>query len=170
MGVAIVHALDAAYPYLGGVAVVSFLLLVFSARNPFEGGVYNRLLSIVVCASFVSIFAIDGIVKAEARHEVFSYLNGLETAEVSINGERVTDPEGVLDMLRSMYGYWAHHTHPQGRILIDIRSDRGELVIRLGRDSGRPDEYWVYYPNYHVSDIDEIDRIRTSLLDKYSTR
>jgi hypothetical protein len=162
--------LDAAYLYVGGLFVLSFLLLVISARDPLEGGTYNRLLFIVVAVSLLSILAIDGIVKAEARHEAFSYLDGLETAQVSINGERATDPEGALDMLRSMCGYWAHHTHPEGRILIDIRSNRGRLVVRLGRDSGRPDEYWVYYPRYYVSNIDEIDRIRTHLLDNYSIR
>ncbi len=170
MGVALVSALDAAYLYIGGLAVVSLLLLVISARDPFEGGAYNRFLSIVFVMSCISVLAIDGIVKAEARHEVLSYLDGLETTQVSINGERATDPGGVLDMLRSMYSYWAHHTHPEGRILIDIRSNRGRLIVRLGRDSGRPDEYWVYYPRYYVSNIDEIDRIRTHLLDSYSIR
>jgi hypothetical protein len=63
----------------------------------------------------------------------------------------------------------AHHSHPQGRILIDILSDRGRLRIRLGRDSGKPDEYWIFYPRYYVSNIDEIDRIRTHLFDGCST-
>ena len=124
------------------------------------------MLAVVFGVSFISILAIDGIVKAEARHEVLSYLDGLETADVWIDGQKVADAGIVLDMLRSMTHYWAHHTHPEGRILIEIRSDRGRLVLRLRRDSCRPDEYWVYYSRYHVSDIDEIDRIRTHLLDK----
>jgi hypothetical protein len=166
MGVQLIRALDSAYPYLGGLFVVSFLLfLLVSKGNFFKIGVYGGLLAIVAGVSFLSIFAIDGIVKAEARHEVLGYLDGLETADVSINGVKVDDPGKVLDMLRSMSGFWAHHSHPERRILIDIWSDHGRLVIRLGRDSGRTDEYWVYYPRYYVSNIDEIDRIRTHLLD-----
>jgi len=162
----LIQALDAAYPYVGGIGVIFFLLFVISGRDLFEGGLFSRFTCIVFAVSFASVFVINGVVKAEARHEVLGYLDNLQIAEVSINGERVAAPGAVLDALRSMSSYTAHHSNPEGRILIEIRSERGRLIVRLGRDSGRSDEYWVFYPRYYVSNIDEIDRIRTHLFDK----
>jgi hypothetical protein len=71
MSVALVCALDAAYPYVGGLAVVSFLLLMISGKDLFEGGVYSRLLAIVVGVSFLSILAINGIVQSRSASRGF---------------------------------------------------------------------------------------------------
>lgn len=65
------YALDGAYSYVGVFAAASFLLLAISGWDLFEkGGPYTRSLAIVVGVSFISIPAIDGIVKAEARVEI----------------------------------------------------------------------------------------------------
>lgn len=82
--------------------MVFILLSGVSGKDLFERGLYNRLTAIGFAVSLAATIPINVIVKAEARHEVLNYLDNLGTAEVSINGERATKPEAVLDVLRSM--------------------------------------------------------------------
>ncbi len=136
MGVQLIRALDSAIHT--SVVLFWFLpsLLLVSKGNFFKIGVYGGLLAIVAGVSFLSIFAIDGIVKAEARHEVLGYLDGLETADVSINGVKVDDPGKCSTCCAQCPASGHIIRNPERRILIDIWSDHGRLVIRLGRDSG----------------------------------
>jgi hypothetical protein len=52
-------------------------------------------------------------------------------------------------------------------IRVDIESEKGNLTLELGRDSGYAQEYWVFYPKYHVTSNNEIGRVTTPVFDDY---
>jgi hypothetical protein len=113
---------------------------------------------------FILSFTMERIV----RHEVKTFLEGVsENAIVSINDEVIRGTETVIDELRKLAPLAAHHSHATKRIRITIIDNNQGLVIDLGRDSERPQEYWVFYLGYMHTRVNEIGRITTGLFDDY---
>ena len=98
-------------------------------------------------------------------------LNMLRSASgsttVLINGELSDKQKEIIKVLNGINSIWAHHSHPTKRITVEIRNGTNNLVLQLGRDSGSPQEYWVFYPLYSITAKNEIGRITTSLFDNY---
>jgi hypothetical protein len=160
------------------VFVVPFVVLPFLAFNWIRyvsstrpGGTVSRRLPVVslglFCVAILLAFAIEKIIASAARSEVRTFLNGLQEAEVSINGGVVADPAPVLNALRSTTMMPPHHSSPTTRVRIVIRSNKGDLAVALARDSHRAQEYWVFYPRYAATNSNEIDRIISSDFDSY---
>ena len=167
----IIRAVDRADPIIGSIAALAMLLFAAVWIWLWKDGrllkQFPKKLFFLVAASSISVFAINGFLKYIARREVQTYLNNLQGADVSVNGKAIAEPVEVLSVLRSMSWRMPHHTHPEMRLRIEVRSNRGLLTLDLGRDSGRKNEYWVFYPRYYITNIDEIDRIQTHLFDSY---
>ena len=107
-------------------------------------------------------------VTTSARDEALNFMQGLSGSyTVYVNGQPARDTDRIVSTLRGVTPYWAHHSHPTKRIRVMIRSENGNLTLELGRDSGKPQEYWVFYPKYEVTARNEIGRITTSLFDEY---
>jgi len=103
-----------------------------------------------------------------ARHDVVNFLRSLSgNYVVYVNGRQIRDSDKLKSALKEIAPYSAHHSHPTKRIRIEIRSDVNDLRLELGRDSDRPQEYWVFYPQFGVTSNNEIGRITTSALDEY---
>ncbi len=102
------------------------------------------------------------------RKETLRFLNSLsDNANVIINGKTVDNPSDVISNLKSLAKMQAHHSHPTQRIRIKVLSSDYSLTLELGRDSDMPSEYWVFYPGYRHSRLNEIGRINTTIFDKY---
>jgi hypothetical protein len=119
------------------------------------------------CVPILLIFAIGAVIASVARSEVRTLLNGVQDAEVSINGVAVANPARVLNALRSMTRLPPHHSSPTTRLHIVIRSNNGTLAMDLARDSSQAQEYWVFYPRYETTNSNAIDRIISSDFDSY---
>ncbi len=103
-----------------------------------------------------------------ARAEVLKFIKGLSGHyTVSVNQDRAADAGEVVSALKGIASYWAHHSRPTRRIRVEIRSSQGDLTLELGRDSGNPQEYWVFMPEHGVTSNNEIGRITTPVFDKY---
>jgi hypothetical protein len=116
-------------------------------------------LTTIVVASFITTYA---------RHDTLNFIQSLSgNYEVYVNHQPVRDSDKIISALKEIEPYWAHHSHPTKRIRVDIRSDVRHLTLELGRDSGRPQEYWVFTPEHGVTSDNEIGRITTSVFDSY---
>ena len=87
--------------------------------------------------------------------------------QVSINGSSVPNANDVLLTLKNLRWLPPHHSNPTKRIHVEIRKDSRHVVFSLARDSGNPQEYWVFYPKYYVTSRNEVGRIVTPLFDQY---
>lgn len=112
-------------------------------------------------------FLFSDMLKFRARQEIAMYLDGVKDAKVFINGYPMTDSRTLIETLQAMPSIGAHHSHPERRFNIIIESGKGTLKLALGRDSQRPQEYWVFYPRYMLTNSNDAFRIYTSQLDKY---
>jgi hypothetical protein len=138
----------------------------------------NRLVAIragfpTKSVSFFLFSALTAMVAAStmttyARRDILGFMQNLSgNYTVYVNHQAVREPEKIISSLKEIAPYWAHHSHPTTRIRVDIDSDARDLTLELGRDSGNPQEYWVFYSGHSVTSNNEIGRITTSAFDEY---
>ncbi len=101
------------------------------------------------------------------KNKVAAFFQQLpEERQVYINKTPTQNAEQVISTLRTVAPYWAHHSHPTKRIDIDVVSPQNKLSLELRRDSGNPQEYWVFYTGENGLES-EIGRITTSIFDEF---
>ena len=105
---------------------------------------------------------------AAAREDALKFVRELSGHySVCVNERPVADADRIISVLKTITPYWAHHSHPTKRIRVGVYTDRGNLILELRRDSGNPQEYWVFQPEYGVTSNNEIGRITSSVFDEY---
>ena len=68
------------------------------------------------------------------------------------------DISAVMSRLQPLKNIWAHHSHPVDPFTIDFKYDGESYEYEIGRDSERPDEYWINA----VGRDDDIGRVHNS--------
>jgi hypothetical protein len=132
-----------------------------SAGFPFKSVIFFVLPILIV-------FTVADFTTTSARGEALKFMKGLSGHyTVHVNQQPIADPDEVVSALKGIASYWAHHSHPTTRIRVEILGDHGHLTLELGRDSGNPQEYWVFLSEHRVTSGNEIGRITTSVFDKY---
>jgi hypothetical protein len=105
---------------------------------------------------------------ATAKYDTLNFMNNLSNNySILVEDQPVSDREQFLAALRTLSTLSAHHSHPTRRIHVRILDEQQELALELGRDSGRPQEYWVYRPDSRITNLNDIGRIVTPVFDKY---
>jgi hypothetical protein len=108
------------------------------------------------------------VITSYASRDAVNYIRSLSgNYVVYVDGRQVRDSDKLISALKKIAPYAAHHSHPTKRIRVEIHGDVRELTLELGRDSDRPQEYWVFYPQFGVTSSSEIGRITTAALDEY---
>jgi len=131
-----------------------------------------KIVPFVAIACFIlpiqSTFLIAAPMERMIRTETLKFLNSLsDNANVIINGKTVDNPSDVISRLQTLATIQAHHSHPTNRIRIQVLSSDYSLTLELGRDSDIPSEYWIFYPGYRHTQLNEIGRITTNIFDGY---
>jgi hypothetical protein len=159
-------------------SIVALPFLLVNWARYMKAQPVNRLITVrsgfpTKSVSFFVISALTAGVLAStmttyARRDALNFLQSLSgNYSVYVNQQKVRDADRIISALKEVTPYWAHHSHPTARIRVDIRSDARDLTLELGRDSGNPQEYWVFYSEHSVTSNNEIGRITTSAFDGY---
>lgn len=105
---------------------------------------------------------------SRARDEVLRFIETLPTSHsVVVDGRVVSEDNGLLEALKSTDRVMAHHSHPTRMIHVRVEGNGTQMRLNLGRDSSDPKEYWGFFPEYRVTSMNEIGRIRANALDAY---
>ena len=108
------------------------------------------------------------IVAARSRTEALNFLRDLSgNYRVYVNAQLAKNPDAIITALKTTGFRMDHHSSPTKMIHVDIQSDRGNLLLQLGRDSSYAQEYWVFYPKYRITSNNEIGKVLTAALDEY---
>ena len=119
-------------------------------------------------APIIVSMTISSFITSVVRSQVLAFLNSLPAQHgVFINGKPAQNPEVVLATLRTVAPLMAHHSHPTSTVRIEVQTKGKSLNLQLGRDSGVSQEYWVFYPGYPVTALNEIGRITTPVFNGY---
>lgn len=153
------------------VFVVNWLIYLVSKVRARRGAVavaakfpFKSVLFFVL--PILTVFCVGFISKSYAQDEVISALNSFSSdARVLVNGESTENPFDIIAVLKKTWQVYPHHSHPTKRIDVQISDESRSLVLRLGRDSDDPREYWVFYPKYYVTSSNEIGRVITPIFD-----
>jgi hypothetical protein len=159
-----------ALPFL----LVNWVRYGFKMRSPCGGGIVRAPAKFPIKSTvffllpILIVDAISNFMTTSARDEVLKFISGLSGHyTVDVNLQRVDDADKIISALKGIAPVWAHHSHPTRKIRVDIQGGHGDLTLELGRDSGNPNEYWVFQPEYGVTSNNEIGRITTSVFDAY---
>ncbi len=135
------------------------------APRPIKFPLMSVLLFVV---PIISVGVISEIMASRSRAEALNFLgNWSRNQEVYVNSHPSDDADRVVNALKEVAPQPAHHSHPTKRIRVEIVSEKGNLILELGRDSGYGQEYWVFYPKYRATSEKEIGRITTPVFDSY---
>ncbi len=116
----------------------------------------------------IIVIAIAEIMASRSRVEALNFLRDLSgNYKVYVNSQPAHDPDKIVSALKATAPQLAQHSHPTKMIRVDIESEKGNLTLELGRDSGYAQEYWVFYPKYRVTSNNEIGRVTTTVFDEY---
>jgi len=174
----LIHRIDDTFsvvsPALIAIAVIVWIIAVIAqlrrvkTTDPLKKAKATRVFFIALL-SFMGIiavcFLITGIVKSEAQNEVAAQLAG-EIVSVQINGKPLVDSKQLITDIRQLnMSPSYHHSHPTHSIRVVLQTKDGDLKLNLARDSGDQQEYWVFYPQFKITSMNEVGKISTSALD-----
>ena len=154
-------------------AIILFRLLLRRKRGKRKReDIFWRIALFGTIACFVIpillIFALGSLMQTIVRKEVKAFLrNTSSNVAVEINKSPVENKDQIIAELVKVASIPAHHSHSTNRFRINVKDGNEGLIIELGRDSSRKQEYWVYYLGYGHTYVNEIGRITTSLFDEY---
>lgn len=134
--------------------------------SQFAGLPYKSVLAFVT--PILLVFLVSSIMTNAVRSDALRFLSAAaRDATVAIDGNSVPNAPEIISELQKLSTYVAHHSHPERVIQIVVAYNGNTLRLNLGRDSGRPNEYWVFYPRYRHTSANEIGRITTNVFDSY---
>ncbi|MER2496201.1 hypothetical protein [Vibrio neptunius] len=107
----------------------------------------------ISAASFMSIFLLDYFIKKEVSE--------LITADsVIVESQENFNTAMFLRALRNKQYITTHRTKPLERSVLLIDTHLGQLELEVAQDSEHPHLYWVYYPKYRYSHLNELGKVR----------
>jgi hypothetical protein len=114
------------------------------------------------------VFLLSSIMTNIIKDDVCKFLSSArKNLTVTVEGMTVKDVQPVILALQQISSQLGHHSHPEKIIHVTVTEEGQTLRLNLGRDSERPTEYWVFYPYYRNTRMNEIGRITTNVFDSW---
>jgi hypothetical protein len=108
--------------------------------------------------------AISEVIRFAALDEIRPKLSA-DIEAVTVNGTPFEATEGFIAALRGMHGTFGHHSHPTTEYRLLLKTSNGPLALELRRDSQDPHEYWVFYPEFNATKLQDVGHVFTDALD-----
>jgi len=165
-----VQVIDIIFPIYLILSAVVFLVIWISAMISLLNS--NRTLFfrmfVVGAAILTPNFLTSSYVVSEAQNEVNKLLLS-EIVSIHIDGATSSHANQWLFDLRHLDTSFSryHQSHPIRTITVLLQTKKGDLELKLGRDSDNPQEYWVFYPHFITTSYNDIGKIVTTSLDSY---
>ena len=136
-------------------------------EDPVKRSIYKAAPVIFLFLMWIIGFGLAEILEYKSRIEVREFLNeDSGSYKVIVNGAEVDNPAQIVGELKKLNNIYPHSSHPVNEIeILVIRRNKRTLKLRLGRDSSRKNEYWVYYPVFKHTSMNEIGRITSAVFD-----
>ena len=155
------------------IAIILILILIILKKIPLEKpGPVTKFVMFTAAGMFIAPivtgFIISGIMERIVLREVRLFLNNVSpSAKVIIQGKSVDDGVKIIKGLAKAAPMPAHSSRDTKKFRIEIIDGDQGLTVDLARDSDHRREYWVFYPGYRYTSVNEIGRIRTNLFDNH---
>jgi hypothetical protein len=131
----------------------------------------NKLIIVTISGGFffvvpiATIFFFALIIESHARQEVLSFIQSNTSYEMMIDGNKILDAAPYIQELRKIKIIAAHHSHTNLKIHMDIINSDKKITLILGQDSQNKNEFWIFYPKYRNTKLNEIGRLKTTIFE-----
>jgi len=135
------------------ISIVSFVfMMIFVKRlNPY---IILVMISVLIVTPLAGTF-IPSLVRSELHEKLGGEI-------ISVVSQRGVDKAKVLHNLKDMSSPKYNNTHPLERFMFKVKTAEEEIYLELARDSNDNEVYWVYYPKYYYSGINDVGKIKLS--------
>lgn len=121
-----------------------------------------------VMGSIAIVLVVCDLMTMSARETVKDFVANVSSSTmVEVNGQTISNPNETIDELKTLAPMAGHGSHATKKVEITISDAAKTLTLEIGRDSKRPQEYWVFYPKYRYTSKNEIGRITTDIFNDY---
>lgn len=156
-----------------GIAIVLILALIILKKIPLEKpGPATKFVMFTAGGMFIvpiiAGFMISGIMEKLVLREVRFFLkNASPAAKAAVRGRPVDNGAEIIKALEKIAPVPMRRSNYTKKFRVEITDGEEGLIVDLGRDASYGNEYWVFYPGYGYTLVNEIGRIRTNLFDEY---
>ncbi|MCO4292014.1 hypothetical protein NF867_03950 [Solitalea sp. MAHUQ-68] len=145
------------------IGIVGFFILVyvrwFKEEKFTKLTAVGAILLIQAFVTFIIASIADSNRQDLALRDLKQFLKQ-DSLVVKINNESLDSlsTTKILNVIRSIKIIDAHHSHPIDTTYLQIITPRDTVYLTIGKDSERPNEYWVFWTKYFKES--EIGRIQ----------
>ena len=135
------------------ISIVSFIfMMIFVKRlNPY---IILVMISVLIVTPLAGTF-IPSLVRSELHEKLGGEI-------ISVVSQRGVDKAKVLQSLKDMSSPKHNNTHSLERFMFKVKTAEEEIYLELAKDSNDNEVYWVYYPKYYYSGINDVGKIKLS--------
>lgn len=117
--------------------------------------------------SILTTMLISHLIMSDIRAKVKHHLKNITSDSIlTIDGKAMTNMQSIVDELLKVKHIPPNHSHPEKEFIVKILNNSKMLTLKVGRDSRKKDEYWIFYPKYFVSSSNEVWKIRSHIFDE----
>lgn len=157
--------------FSGAIVGIICLLKLKKSDNKEDANQYLKIAKVLIIQLliyFIIIFSMNKIFNNIVKHNFIETLES-KSIKIKINNTIIdtTFQNQLLVELKNIRNISTNHSGPQERIKIEVIADGTSTKLELGRDSNKPDLYWVFVTNYEITTNNDIGLIKTNLLRLY---
>ncbi|MFC5479115.1 hypothetical protein [Massilia suwonensis] len=128
-----------------------------SEDNEGAGQRYRRFAMACVGVLVVSLFIVFACVKHAANREIDAALHS-GVVSVLIDDVALQQPETFVKALANPCATGFHRSHPETKHDVLILTRSGVLTLKIGQDSRVASDYWIFYPDFWLTQTNEVRR------------
>ena len=153
-----------------GTLYINFLIILALLKKPvFKPNTHFIVVMspcLFVIIIFFQAFMMAGVMNMKSRQHVRSILSDIDPkkVEIKIGGIETKYRDDWFNAIKCIRIGTGSHSHSEDEQEFVISDSESTLVLKIGRDSDRDDEFWVFYPKYYATKNNEIGRFRSDIL------
>ncbi|USH04364.1 hypothetical protein K6Q96_21750 [Grimontia kaedaensis] len=146
--------------------IIASCLLLVVLIVPFYKWNKRKNVLIILCSivafSSLSFFVLEHLQEKKIKNEISDLIS--EDSVVAEIYEEF-DNELFLKALKNQRFVHTNKTRPLEKMSIHIVNAKGEVKLQVAQDSKYPYLYWVYYPKYQYSSVNELGKVRVKMIE-----
>lgn len=172
----VVRILDVTWFYLSFIGLIAMFLSIISIIVLIVLGLVNRRnqpsfswIKLPITSILILVFTLllsslyESCLITVFRNSTKEFLNQIpNSAIVKIDGKELKNYSELISQLKHTHLIPAHSSHDTNKFSVEIIDGDKKLILKLGRDSNKEKEYWVFYhypqgygyvKDYHIGSI-----------------
>lgn len=132
------------------ISIITFIGMMLFSKRPNPKVIMGMIVIFMLTLSLA--FTFPSVARSELREK-------LSQTVIKTTSDKSIDREAVLASLKLISYVSGTNSHPLERFNFKIQTSTEVINLQLARDSIDSNKYWVFYPKYPATSINEIGKI-----------